>query len=256
MILSAHPFSIGDFIEVGGTSGTVHEISLNHTKLITADGSLIMLPNKELANSKMLNYTVLGRRRITRTITASYDAPTDVVKAACYQALERTPGILEDPAPSVYLTDYQSSAIQYTIYCWSTPEDFLNVSFTLGEALRDTFQEAHVEMTYDHLNIHIIEDSDKKIHSPVATTMSPERTSRSMPPQVPVRRKVSAPQWCSSSKAMAAEGPPIPVEQTVTFSPRRVPVQTLYSRFSATCWASSSRAAMLGTRPGSPGRMQ
>ena len=165
VILSSRPFSIGDYIEAGGVSGTVHEISLNHTKLVTADGSLIMLPNRELAGSKMTNYSVLGRRRITRTVTASYDAPTDVVKAACQQALKRTPGILEDPAPSVYLTDYQSSAIQYTIYCWSAPEDFLTVSFTLGEALRDSFQEARVEMTYDHLNVHIIEESPKKIQS-------------------------------------------------------------------------------------------
>ena len=56
--------------------------------------------------------------------------------------------------------------------------------------------------------------------------------------------------------AMDAEGPPMPVEQAVTFSPRSVPVQTLYSRLQATCFASSNRAAMAGTRPGSPGMMQ
>ena len=60
--------------------------------------------------------------------------------------------------------------------------------------------------------------------APVATTMSPERTSRSMPPQVPTRTKVSAPLAVSFSMAMAAEGPPMPVEHTETFSPRRVPV--------------------------------
>ena len=60
--------------------------------------------------------------------------------------------------------------------------------------------------------------------APVATTTSPERTSRSMPPQVPTRIKVSAPMLCSSSMAMEAEGPPMPVEQTDTFSPSSVPV--------------------------------
>ena len=60
--------------------------------------------------------------------------------------------------------------------------------------------------------------------APVATTTSPERTSRSMPPQVPTRIKVSAPMLCSSSMAMEAEGPPMPVEHTETFSPSRVPV--------------------------------
>lgn len=62
VILSSHPFAIGDFVEVSGTSGTVDEISLNHTKLVTPDGLMVMLPNKELASSRMTNYTVLGRR--------------------------------------------------------------------------------------------------------------------------------------------------------------------------------------------------
>ena len=76
VILSAHPFSIGDYVEVGGVAGTVHEISLNHTKLVTPDGHLVMLPNKELASSQMTNYTVLGRRRVVQRVAASYDAPT------------------------------------------------------------------------------------------------------------------------------------------------------------------------------------
>ena len=100
VILSAHPFSIGDYVEVGGVAGTVHEISLNHTKLVTPDGHLVMLPNKELA-SQMTNYTVLGRRRVVQRVAASYDAPTETVKAACRRALEQTENLLEDlPPPS------------------------------------------------------------------------------------------------------------------------------------------------------------
>ena len=123
VILSSHPFSIGDFIEANATSGTVEEISLNHTKLITPEGVLVMLPNKELASSKVSNYTLLGRRRVTRKVTASYDAPTETVKAACREALAQTEHILEDPAPSVYLTNYGDSSIEYTVYCWATPEN-------------------------------------------------------------------------------------------------------------------------------------
>ena len=79
VILSSHPFALGDFIEAGGTSGTVREIGLNHTKLETANGQMILMPNKDLSSSKIINYTVLGRRRIVRTVTASYDAPTETV---------------------------------------------------------------------------------------------------------------------------------------------------------------------------------
>lgn len=158
VILSSHPFSIGDFVEVSGTSGTVEEISLNHTKLVTPDGLLVMLPNKELASSKMTNYTVLGRRRVVQTVTASYDAPTETVKAACRKALAATEHIMEDPAPTVYLTSYKESSIAYTVYCWAAPEHYWDVYLSLGEHLRDAFAEFGVEMTYEHLNVHIVEN--------------------------------------------------------------------------------------------------
>ena len=99
VILSSHPFSIGDYVEVSGVSGTVHEISLNHTKLVTPDGHLVMLPNKELASSQMTNYTVLGRRRVVQKVTASYDAPTETVKAACRRALEHDGQPAGGPGP-------------------------------------------------------------------------------------------------------------------------------------------------------------
>ena len=157
VILSSRPFLIGDFIEAEGVSGTVEEIGLNHTKLLTPDGQLVMMPNRTLSSSKVTNYTTLGRRRVVRKVTASYDAPTDTVKAACRTALSRTAGVLADPEPKVWLTDYGASAIEYTVYCWSSVGDYWDVYFSLGENLRGAFAEAGVEMTYDHLNVHIVE---------------------------------------------------------------------------------------------------
>ena len=158
VILSSHPFKIGDYIEVSGTAGNVEEISLNYTKLITPDGHLVMLPNKTLADSQMTNYTALGRRRVTQVISASYDAPTETVKEACYHAIAQTRNVLDDPAPVVYVTQYGDSAIEYTIYCWSSTETFANVKFGLSENLRSAFEKYGVEMTYNHLNVHLKEN--------------------------------------------------------------------------------------------------
>ena len=157
VILSSHPFALGDFIEAGGTSGTVREIGLNHTKLETANGQMILMPNKDLSSSKIINYTVLGRRRIVRTVTASYDAPTETVMTACMEAVEATANILPDPAPAVHLTDYGASSIEYTIYCWCTVENYWPAYHSINEKLRDTFAKHNVEMTYDHLNVHILD---------------------------------------------------------------------------------------------------
>ena len=157
VILSSHPFNIGDEIEVSGTTGIVREITLNHTKIETFDGQFVMQPNKELSSSRVINYTAMGRRRVVRKITASYDAPTEQVKAACLEAVAATPNVLSSPAPAVYLTDYGSSAIEYSVRCWTETKDYWGAYFALNENLRDAFAAHNVEMTYDHLNVHISE---------------------------------------------------------------------------------------------------
>ena len=156
VILSSHPFSIGDVIEVDGAEGTVREITLNHTKLEAYDGQIIMEPNKTLASAKVVNYTTLGRRRIVHNVTASYDAPTEAVKTACREAMD-VPGVLADPAPEVRLISYGNSAIEYSVRCWASVADYWRVYFAVNENLRTTFARHGVEMTYDHLNVHVVE---------------------------------------------------------------------------------------------------
>ncbi|WP_409967928.1 mechanosensitive ion channel family protein [Bengtsoniella intestinalis] len=157
VIIASHPFALGDFIEASGVCGTVEHISLNHTKVITPDGLMVMLPNKALSTSQMTNYTVLGTRRVTQKVTASYGAATEDVKAACYEALSNTDLILDDPGSAVYVSNYGESSIEYTIFAWCKAENYWPVYFGLGEALRPAFANHKVEMTYDHLNIHIVE---------------------------------------------------------------------------------------------------
>ena len=156
VILSSHPFNIGDEIEISGTVGVVREIALNHTKVETCNGQYVMLPNKELSSSRIINYTAMGRRRVVVNVTASYDAPTDTVKAACMEAVAATPNVLPEPAPQAYLTGYGSSSIEYSVRCWTETKDYWSAYYALNENLRTAFAAHNVEMTYDHLNVHVL----------------------------------------------------------------------------------------------------
>ena len=144
VILFSHPFSLGDEIEVGGTTGTVREISLTHTKIETPDGQIVLQPNREMSSSKIINFTVLGRRRIVYKVTASYDAPTDEVKQACMDAV------------------LGASSIEYTIRCWTAADAYWDTYFKMYERLRDTFAKHNVEMSYDHLNIHVVPEKQNE----------------------------------------------------------------------------------------------
>lgn len=122
-----------------------------------ADGQIILLPNRSLSGSKIINYTTLGRRRIVLTIGASYDAPTETVKNACLDAVSSTVGILDEPAPDVLLTAYGDSAIEYTVRCWASVADYWDARNHLNEALRESFAKYGVDIPYNHLNIHILD---------------------------------------------------------------------------------------------------
>jgi small conductance mechanosensitive channel len=161
VILSSKTFALGDFIETNGVSGTVEEITLNHTKLLAPDGTVLVIPNKAISAARFTNFTALGKRRVSMKINASYDAPTEKVKRACMKAMEKTGRLLDDPAPTVHLTAYNASSIEYSVFCWCATADFWDVTYDLAENLRTAFDESGVDMTYDHLNIHVLESHEK-----------------------------------------------------------------------------------------------
>ena len=157
MLLVAKPFEVGDFVETNGVSGSVEAISLAYTKLATGDNKSVFIPNSEIASAKIVNYTRLGTRRVDMTFTASYDAPTDTVKKAISEVLAQFPQIKEDPAPAIYLSNYGTSSIEYIVRVWVAGSDYWTVYFGVMEGVRESFARNGVEMTYDHLNVHVVE---------------------------------------------------------------------------------------------------
>ena len=157
VLLVAKPFAVGDYVEADGISGTIAAIDLAYTTFVTPDNKEIFVPNSQLSATKITNYNRLGRRRMDVTFTASYDAPTAQVRSAIEEALAAIPGILDDPAPMVYLSEYQSSSIEYLTRLWTAADDYWTVYYALLEGVRESFARHGVEMTYDHLNVHIVE---------------------------------------------------------------------------------------------------
>lgn len=157
VLLFSKPFTLGDYISTGEGDGEVAEISLTHTKLDTPAGQRVMLPNSKLVAGQIVNYTVRGVRRADHAICASYDDKPEDVRAACLKALSRTPGILGDPAPQVVLTAYGESSIEYHVRFWAKAEEYWDAHFQSLEEIYRAFAEDGVTMTYNHLNVHIVE---------------------------------------------------------------------------------------------------
>ena len=157
-LLVTRPFQVGDYVEADGVGGTVSAVDLSYTTFTTVDNKMIYVPNSQLASAKIVNYTTQSRRRVDLNFTASYDAPTQTVKDAIREVVDSIPQILRDPEPAIWLTAYQASSIQYVVRAWTANADYWDVYFALQEGVRESFARHGVEMTYEHLNVHLMKD--------------------------------------------------------------------------------------------------
>ena len=161
VLLVTKPFTVGDYIDTPSGEGTVREMSLTYTFLETMEGQRLAVPNSTLSSGKIINYSTLATRRLQHKITASYDDATADVRRACLTAVGRTANVLADPAPVVYVSSYGESSIEYIVRCWTKTEDYWPAYYQLLEEIRNAFNEAGVEMCYNHLNVHIIEKKEE-----------------------------------------------------------------------------------------------
>ena len=155
IILASKPFTLGDFIETDAVSGTVNEIGFLHTRMIAPDGKMIFVPNSLLYNSKLINYTSSGARRIDISVSMAYDCAPEDVRRAALSAIASISGVLPEPAPQVLLENYGESAVQYTVRLWVQAQNYLDTRYALNEALYTAFRSSGLEMTYPHINVHM-----------------------------------------------------------------------------------------------------
>ena len=154
IVLTTHPFKAGDFVEIGGKTGTVSGVGIAYTVLTTPENHTISIPNHAITTAQIVNYSRQGTRRVDFLISASYDCDPGTVKEALYSAA-RYPGVLDSPAPFAGIQEYGDSAIVYVLQTWTAARDYLAVYYGVNEAIGKAFREAGVEMTYPHLNVHL-----------------------------------------------------------------------------------------------------
>ena len=157
-LLVSKPFKSGDYVEVGGRNGIIKSVGLFYTQLNTLDNVSINIPNSDVTGTTVINYSREPLRRVDRVFSAAYESSTEDVKAAILEAISRDEKILQDPVPFVRLSEYKDSCIEYTVRVWCKCADYWDVFFNLNENVRDCFAEKSVEMTYNHMNVHILEN--------------------------------------------------------------------------------------------------
>ncbi len=155
MILIFKPFRVGDYIESAEVSGTVQDISIFYTVLITPDNKTVHCPNGALSNTHVTNYSEQETRRVDIPVSVSYDADVATVKQLLTETAAANEMILPDQPPFVRLSECADSSLDFTVRVWCKNADYWTVKFDLTEAIQAALVAAGIEIPYPQMDIHV-----------------------------------------------------------------------------------------------------
>ena len=155
MLIMFKPFRVGDFVEAGGTSGTVEEIQIFNTLMRTGDNRLIIIPNGQITGGTITNYSAKPNRRIDLVFGCGYGDDLPAVKSFLMSVLEDDPRVLDDPAPAVAVADLGDSSVNFNVRPWVRSEDYWAVRADLTERIKLGFDERGFNFPYPSQDVYM-----------------------------------------------------------------------------------------------------
>ena len=154
ILLLFKPYKVGDYIEAQGVSGTVKEIQIFHTIILTVDNKQVYVPNGALSSGSVTNYSSEPLRRVDLTVSVEYGTEVEVVKQALEDIIKADDRILTDPKPFVALGNLASSSIDFTVRTWVKGADYWPVYFDLTRNVYQEFNQRGINFPFPQIQVH------------------------------------------------------------------------------------------------------
>jgi len=160
LILFFKPFKAGDVIDAQGYVGTVQEIQIFNTIILTLDNQRVIIPNGLLSNGCVKNVFVEKTRRVDMTFGISYDDDVKKAKAVLQRVMDADERVLKDPAVDIFVSAHADSSVNFLVRPWVKSEDYWPVYFATHEAVKIAFDEEGITIPYPQRDVHIINQSE------------------------------------------------------------------------------------------------
>ncbi len=158
IILIFKPFKIGDYVSTSSHSGTVEKITIFNTTLITVDNKAIVIPNGDLSNKEITNFTAKKIRRIDLVFGVGYESDIKKVREILMGLLQADKRILADPAPQVLVGKLGDSSVDFYARPWCKTEDYWDIYFDLTEKAKLAFDENGISIPFPQMDVHLKKD--------------------------------------------------------------------------------------------------
>ena len=161
LLIFTKPFKAGDYVDIGGTAGTVKEIKLFSVKIVTPDNLTIVIPNNTVFGSTIINYSKMPLRRIDLTVPVAYDTDVAKLKGLVNELIAKDARISKDPAPFFRLTEYGASSLNFTLRAWTNASIYWDVRFDLLENILELLRANKIEIPFNQLDVHVIKSEEE-----------------------------------------------------------------------------------------------
>lgn len=155
LILLLKPFKVGDFIEGAGHAGTVREIQVFYTYLTTPTNQEVIIPNGQLSNNSVENYSYHDTRRIDMTFGIGYGDSIDKAKGILEDLIKEDQRILTDPGHDIFIEALADSSVNFRVRCWSMNENYWNVVNGFSEKVKKKFDAEGVSIPFPQRDVHM-----------------------------------------------------------------------------------------------------
>ena len=159
MIALNHPFKVGDFVSGGGVEGSVAELNIMATTLLTIDNKRVTVPNKVIWGTPITNFSAMERRRLEITVGVTYNTDVAKVKQVAQAVLRANPMILSEPPPLVEILSLNESIVTFVMRPWCKPSDYWPAYFATTTAIKEAFDKNGITVAYPGRVIHLRQDS-------------------------------------------------------------------------------------------------
>lgn len=155
MIIIFKPFRIGDFVEAGGITGIVQELSIFETQLKTPDNKKIVIPNGQVTGGPITNYSAHDTRRMDLVVGVSYEDDLRKVKQVLSEVLESDPGVLKDPEHTVGVLEMADSSVNFAVRPWVKTAEYWDVFFRLNMAIKLRLDEEGISIPFPQQDVYM-----------------------------------------------------------------------------------------------------
>ncbi len=156
LIMFSKPLKVGDLVKFGDITGTVKSVGILQTKLVLGDQTVVFIPNGQVAEAVIVNYSEKEMRRLDLEIGISYDADFEKAKQLIGELIKAHPLAAEEPAPLVRVGRFDDSAVVLFVKVWTANDDYWDLHYDLHEQIKKAFDENGVSMPYPQVDVHMI----------------------------------------------------------------------------------------------------